>query len=160
MNIFVVSPDTHECAKALDDLRLNKMIVETAQLLSTAMRECGYVVDDIYKTTHVNHPCAVWARASDANYRWLLIYMSDLVEERQYRTGKGHKSYDIFNTLCGGPKLMPPGQLTPFANCSAYTFADFNPTGIFRAYQLTLIDKWAKDKRPPKWTNRQKPSWA
>jgi len=62
MNIFVVSPDTMECAKALDDLRLNKMIIETAQLLSTAMRVQGYTGNDIYKSTHVNHPCAVWAR--------------------------------------------------------------------------------------------------
>jgi hypothetical protein len=131
------------------------MIIETAQLLSTAMRERGYTGDDIYKTTHVNHPCAIWTRETEANYRWLLLYMSDLVEERQFRTGKGHKSYDIFNTLCGGPKLMPPGQITPFANCSTY-----KNTGIFDAYKLTLRDKWNNDKRPPKWTNRQKPSWA
>ena len=155
MNIFVVSPDTWECAQALDDLRLNKMIIETAQLLSTAMRARGYTGNDIYKSTHLNHPCSVWTRETEANYKWLLLYMSDLVEERQVRTGKGHKSYSIFNTLCGGPKLMPQGELTPFANCSTY-----KNTGIFDAYKLTLKDKWAKDKRPPKWTGKQKPSWA
>ena len=160
MNIFVVDQDTMKCAQALDDLRLNKMIIETAQLLSTAMRVQGYAGNDIYKSTHVNHPCAIWARESSENYRWLLLYMSDLVEERNRRTGKDHKSYQIFNTLCGGPKLMPQGPMTQFANCSAYLYADFNKTGIFRAYQLTLIDKWAKDKRPPKWTNASKPSWA
>jgi hypothetical protein len=31
---------------------------------------------------------------------------------------------------------------------------------IFDAYKLTLKDKWAKDKRPAKWTNSTKPSWA
>jgi hypothetical protein len=155
MNVFVIDPDTTKCAQALDDLRLNKMIIETAQLLSTAMRECGYVGNDIYKSTHVNHPCAIWTRKTDSNYRWLLLYMSDLVEERQRRTGKGHKSYSIFNTLCGGPILMPKGDLTPFANCSLY-----KDHGIFDAYKLTMIDKWAKDKRPPKWTNTIKPSWS
>ena len=34
MNIFVIDPDTAKCAQALDDLRLNKMIIETAQLLT------------------------------------------------------------------------------------------------------------------------------
>lgn len=144
-----------ECAKALDDLRLNKMIIETAQLLSTAMRERGYIGNDIYKTTHKNHPCAVWARESSENYKWLLLYMSDLVEERMNRTGKTHKSYQIFNALCGGPKLMPQGPMTPFSNCSLY-----KDHGIFDAYKLTMIDKWAKDKRPPKWTKTGKPSWA
>lgn len=155
MNIFVISQDTTECAKALDDLRLNKMIIETAQLLSTAMRFRGYTGNDIYKSTHLNHPCAIWARETSENYKWLLLYMSDLVEERTNRTGKNHKSYQIFNTLCGGPKLMPQGPITPFANCSTY-----KGQSVFVAYQFTLKDKWANDKRPPKWTNTVKPSWA
>lgn len=155
MNIFVVDQDTMTCAKALDDLRLNKMIIETAQLLSTAMHEVGYTGNDIYKSTHRNHPCAVWVRASSENYKWTLLYMSDLVEERQNRTGKNHKSYQIFNTLCGGAKMMPQGPLAPFVNCSA-----FKDDLIFEAYKMTLRMKWNADKRPPKWTNTSKPSWA
>lgn len=145
-----------ECAKALDDLRLNKMIIETAQLLSTAMRECGYTGNDIYKTSHKNHPCAVWARQTSENYKWLLLYMSDLVEERMNRTGKSHKSYQIFNTLCGGPKLVPQGPLTPWPNCTP----NKHITDIHDAYKVTMRDKWANDKRPPKWTKTGKPSWA
>lgn len=155
MNIFVIHEDTWICAQALDDLRLNKMIIETAQLLSTAMREMGHVGDDVYKSTHRNHPCAVWVRASSENYRWTLLYMSDLVEERQRRTGKNHKSYSIYNTLCGGTKMMPQGPRTPFVNCSAHKNW---PT--FDAYKFTLIDKWNADKKPPTWTNSIKPLWA
>jgi len=150
-----VDPDTTKCAEALDDLRLNKMIIETAQLLSTAMREAGYIADDIYKSTHRNHPCAIWVRESSENYKWTLLYMSDLVEERQRRTGKNHKSYQIFNTLCGGTKMMPQGPMTPFANCSPHKHLD-----VFEAYKLTLIFKWQDDKRPPKWTNSKPPAWA
>jgi hypothetical protein len=155
LNIFVVDPDTTKSAQALDDLRLNKMIIETGQLLSTAMRAQGYQGNDIYKSTHINHPCAIWARTSSENYKWLLLYMSDCVEEWQVRFNKNHNSYRIFNDLCGGPKLMPQGPLTPFANCTPY-----KDMGTFDAYKLTLIDKWAKDKRPPRWTNRNKPTWA
>ena len=61
MNIFVPYPDSMKCAEALDDLRLNKMILETAQLLSTAARFHGYV-GNVYGSTHINHPCSVWAR--------------------------------------------------------------------------------------------------
>ncbi len=156
MNIFVVDPDTWKCAQALDDLRLNKMIIETAQLLSTAMHVQGYTGNDIYKISHVNHPCAVWARQTQANYKWLLLYMSDLVEERMNRTGKNHKSYQIFNSLCGGTKLMPPGDLTPWPNCTP----NKHITDIHEAYKVTMRDKWANDKRTPKWTNANKPSWA
>lgn len=155
MNIFVISKDTLECAKALDDIRLNKMIIETAQLLSTAMRFHGYAGYDIYKSTHINHPCAVWVRESSENYSWTLLYMSDLVEERMNRTGKNHKSYQIFNTLCSGIKLMPQGPMTPFVNCSAH-----KNIGVFDAYKLTLIEKWANDKRIPSWGCTGKPSWA
>jgi hypothetical protein len=156
MNIFVVDPDTTICAQALDDLRLNKMIIETAQLLSTAMRVQGYTGNDIYKISHINHPCSVWTRQTETNYRWLLLYMSDLVEERQNRTGKCHKSYSIFNALCGGPKLMPPGDLTLWPNCTP----NKHIANIHDAYKKTMQDKWANDKRPPKWTNSQKPVWA
>ena len=67
MNIFVISQNPDECAQALDDLRLNKMILETAQLLSTAIRFHGYTGNLAYKATHINHPCSIWARTSRGN---------------------------------------------------------------------------------------------
>lgn len=156
MNIFVVSPDTEECAKALDDLRLNKMILETAQLLSTAMRFHGYTGDNIYKSTHLNHPCAIWARHSESNYRWLLLYLSDLVEERLNRTGKLHKTYsDIYNQLCSGAELIPKGDMSLWPNCTPNKHIQ----DVHEAYRVTLKDKWANDKRPPKWTNAIRPEW-
>jgi len=51
--------------------------------------------------------------------------------------------------------MMPMADLTPFVNCS--TNKDHHVTD---AYQLTLKEKWANDKRPPKWTKRGQPSWA
>lgn len=156
MNIFVVDQNPTICAQSLDDLRLNKMIIETAQLLSTAMREYGYAGTDVYKSTHKNHPCAVWARQTQSNYLWLLTYFIALDWERRQRTGKNHKTYvNLHSHLLQGLALIPMGDLTPFANCSTYKHLP-----VFDAYKLTLKDKWAKDKRPPKWTNTNKPSWA
>lgn len=155
MNIFVIDPDPRICAQALDDLRLNKMILETAQLLSTAIRYHGYTGNLAYKSTHVNHPCSIWARACLGNYRWLLNYFSALTFERAARTGKTHKCESLYTLFRCNEHLIPTGPLTTFANCSLY-----KDHGTFDAYKLTMIDKWAKDKRPPKWTNAQKPSWA
>ena len=63
----------------------------------------------------------------------------------------------LITSLClsNGTSNYHFDTLTPFANCSTY-----KGHGLFDAYKLTLKDKWANDKRPPKWTNTVKPSWA
>lgn len=155
MNIFVISDDPVECAQALDDLRLNKMIIETAQLLSTALHVCGYTGSLIYKKTHINHPCSIWTRQASANYDWLYDYFLALLAERYFRCTKGHRSADIANELNVERHRIPSGELTPFANCSLH-----KNLPIFDAYKQTMRDKWATDKRPAKWTRRGKPSWA
>lgn len=154
MNIFVVDPNPEVCAKALDDLRLNKMILETAQLLSTALR-VRHTSMPVYKSTHVNHPCSIWTRENKSNYSWLLKYFNALLMERIARTGKGHKSSALWIYFADGVKLMPDGEMTPFANCTPH-----KNTGTFDAYKLTLKDKWASDKRQPTWKNGYKPTWA
>ncbi len=156
MNIFVIDPNPTTCAQALDDLRLNKMIIETAQLLSTAMREHGYFGNLVYKSSHLNHPCAIWARQTDSNYRWLLSYLEALVMERRSRSPKHHKTYDKVYMLTQGLSFIPKGDLTPWPNCTP----NKHITDIHDAYKATMRDKWANDKRPPKWTNATKPSWA
>lgn len=155
MNIFVVDQDPVVCAQALDNLRLNKMIIETAQLLSTAMNEHGYSGAGIYKTTHRNHPCAIWARESSGNYEWLVKYLDELFTERFHRTGKPHKSYLISNTLKAGISLLPQGPRTEFANCSLR-----KDLPVFEAYRETMKIKWANDKKPPSWGHFGPPPWA
>jgi hypothetical protein len=86
MNIFVLSLKPKEAAKWHVNKHCVKMILEAAQLLCTAHRLLdGKLIligkrkhwkveenDDIlYKATHVNHPCAKWARGSLGNYNWL-----------------------------------------------------------------------------------------
>ena len=155
MNIFVISIDSVECAQALDDLRLNKMIIETGQLLSTALNYYGSNYP-VYKSTHVNHPCSIWTRESQDNYLWLVNHFSALAHERSYRFSKSHKTFDkLWNFIISGHIFIPKGNGTPFANCTPYKTID-----TIEAYKLTLKDKWAKDKRSPKWTKRGKPSWA
>jgi hypothetical protein len=50
MNIFYLHRDVWQCAKMHCDVHVNKMILESAQLLSTAHHELGSTAP--YKTTH------------------------------------------------------------------------------------------------------------
>ena len=112
MNIFYLDNDVVKCAEMHNDKHCVKMILEYAQLLSTAHRildgnpitrlsksgrkQQHYVLSDsrdsiMYSTTHVNHPSAICVRQSYANYVWLSKLLTALCEEYTYRYGKIHK---------------------------------------------------------------------
>ena len=112
MNIFYLDKNPSRCAQMHVDKHCVKMILEYAQLLSTAHRvldgvltiglsESGrkrqlYVLQDdldkiLYSATHVNHPSAVWCRQSSANYMWLAELLEECCKEYTYRYGKIHK---------------------------------------------------------------------
>jgi hypothetical protein len=111
MNIFYLSNDVVQCAQFHVDKHCVKMILEYAQLLSTAHRVLDGVeyIDPnaarkvkrwklsdnrdsiLYSATHINHPSAIWARESRANYDWLWNLLNSLCSEYTYRYGKIHK---------------------------------------------------------------------
>lgn len=112
MNIFYLDHDVYKCAEMHNDKHVVKMILEYAQLLSTAHRVLdGYEYAGIsasgrkkkiwkldsdydsvlYSATHINHPSAVWVRQSKQNYIWLSNLLIALCEEYTYRYGKTHK---------------------------------------------------------------------
>ena len=112
MNIFYLSNNTKECAQMHVDKHCVKMILEYAQLLSTAHRVLDGVLltgisdtgrkttswilpdkrnDILYKATHLNHPSAIWVRQSRDNYAWLWLLLDDLCKEYTYRYNKIHK---------------------------------------------------------------------
>ncbi len=84
MNIFVLDVDPVAAATMLCDQHVVKMTLETAQLLCSAHNKAPY------KRTHYNHPCAVWTRASAANYMWLCSYGITLAKEYTHRFGRCH----------------------------------------------------------------------
>ena len=112
MNIFYLSRNPKECAEMHNDKHVVKMILESAQLLSTAHRILdGVQVDgvsasgrkktvwklsdyrdtNLYSATHINHPSAVWVRLDARNYIWLHNLLQELCSEYTYRYGKVHK---------------------------------------------------------------------
>jgi hypothetical protein len=116
MNIFYLDNDPVKCAEAHVDKHAVKMILEYCQLLSTAHRvldgkeiteksKTGRNIkrwkledkrnDILYSATHINHPSAVWCRASLSNYKWLHHLLVELCKEYTYRYGKIHKCQEI-----------------------------------------------------------------
>jgi len=145
MNIFVSSPDPENCATYLCDKRLVKMVLETAQLLSTAINEHGG--SGPYKTMHINHPCSLWARATNNNYQWLVEHFKALCSEYTKRFKKIHKCQQHLSCFVNSVILIPAGPLTQFPNCTIYK----KHKDVHAAYKEYLDYKWQKDKYPPKW---------
>lgn len=105
MNIFFLDRHPSLCAEYHYDKHVVKMILESAQLLSTA----HHLSDSVgpYKVTHANHPSAIWARSSVNHYSWLYCLMLSLGREYQHRYGKVHKTIrDHGDTLWETPRAI------------------------------------------------------
>lgn len=94
MNVFYLSHDPAEAARFHCDKHVVKMVLETAQLLSSAHRVLDPDEDhsSLYRMTHHNHPCAVWVRSGRPQYEWACRLYFHLLREYTRRYGKVHKS--------------------------------------------------------------------
>lgn len=156
MNLFVTHSSQTLCARAHCDVHLNKMMVECAQLLSTA----HYVVTGNqvgYKPTHKNHPCAIWVRASAANYRWAYIFFCALHTEYEYRTGNVQKSARHKKALRRVPPLPAIG-LTPFAQAVDAEHRHPNTHIAYRNHIRAKIIEWPSRDRPVRTTYTRRPA--
>lgn len=155
MNIFVTSECPVECAKLLDTKRVIKMTLESAQMLSTALRYHGYIDDKIYKMTHVNHPCNIWCRQTRSNYMWLFKHFLALGDEYMRRRCKVHKSILLLSEIFReNANMIPGGELTTFVNCAEnkQLGISYKQHETCTAYRLYLNHKWETDKIKPTWS--------
>ncbi len=157
MNIFVTYPDPTQCACALDDKRVVKMVLQTAQLLSTALLCHGHPDQrPLFREAHANHPCSLWVRETRSNYIWTFRHFSALCKEYMRRFNRQHLSERKLASILDDRRyLVPDGEQTPFVNCTNFRFLD-----VHNAYREQLVSKWKTDIREPKWTNAQPPAWA
>jgi hypothetical protein len=154
MNIFYLARDPKTCAAMLCDKHVVKMILETAQLLSTAHSELGSWKRGMYQPTHKNHPCAIWARTSGQNYQWLLEYGQWLLSEYNHRYGKHHKTSEPMWLLQRLPKDIPIIGFSSPPKCMPDEYKFGNTIWAYRKYYF--YGKKHIDKR---WTNRKPPEW-
>lgn len=165
MNIFAFDPCARMSALWLDDVRKNKMILESCQLLSTAINTlCPDHNLNTYKTSYLNHPCAIWARESECNFAWLVGYTKHLLAMRD----KPHKSSRIVSEA--GKFLwdsqyrlsFPSFEQTPFVNCAqnlsvGVTFKHIH--NVHAAYRMYIRTRWDMDTIKLTWQYGDEPWW-
>ena len=160
MNVFYLDHDTKLCSHYHNDKHCVKMILEYAQLLSTAHRilDGPYTHSSVYKATHIKHPSAIWARDNKSNYQWLYKLFIDLSNEYTYRYGKTHLSYTkLHKILETPPAIIPDGEFTqPTPAMPDYCKYPGDSLSSYRNYYIkekSHLAKWSK--RPvPKWYER------
>lgn len=156
MNIFVLDKDPKIAAKMLCNRHVSKMILESAQMLSSVAHKYGY--NALYKPTHVKHPCTIWTGESKGNWDWLIEHTIEMHAEKIRRTGKGHKSIEVVNYYKNnnfGPK---EGELTVFAQAMPDKYKDENPVIAYRNYYLGE-KQFFKDGKRPSWNPVEPPYW-
>lgn len=184
MNIFFLDRSPRIAAEYHVDKHVVKMILETAQLLSTAHRvldgkqgiEKKYVLgsfppryrnlkrwklDDpaldktLYKSTHMNHPSAIWCRSGVDQYQWTYELFVHLTQEYTYRYGKHHKCEQLLDALSHPPKnideSVPWTEATPAMpdDCKVPGDSVSSYRNYYAKYKIRLA----------KWSKRNVPSW-
>ena len=168
MNIFFLDEDPRICAQAHCDKHVIKMILEYAQMMSTAHRVIdppSNLIKPMYKITHKNHPSCKWIRESNANYQWTHDLWFWLCKEYWWRYDKIHKTWEkLYNKLSHTPLNIPSGSFTspPLCMPDEYKIETGNPLNdaieSYRKYYLEDKSSFAK------WGGivegmRQQPEW-
>lgn len=181
MNVFVLDKDPVIAAQLQCDKHIVKMIVESAQMLSTTHRMLDgikvkkpsksgktmvnhYILPDhpredtLYKAVHFNHPCTVWTRESLENYEWHYLHFVALCDEYKFRYGKIHLSDKILrNALKTPPKNIPQKGLTQFPLAMKSNPECMFPQDPVKSYRLFYQTK--QNRFSMVWTKRNVPLW-
>lgn len=164
MNIFYLDSNPQLAAQYHHDIHLRKMILETAQLLSTAHHVFNsFHKDKVYKQTHTNHPSAVWVRSNLSAYKWTWKLLNELCLEYEYRFDKRHKT-DI--------ELVDILSHEPIELCKIKTFPTQPPlcmpdefkieNDAIKSYRNYYKNKKMTDKNGKNigiWSKREIPFW-
>jgi hypothetical protein len=155
MNIFYLDHNPTTAAKAMTDKHVVKMILESAQLLSTAHRVLDGktivelskngrrltryshpTLDDVlYKSTHINHPSGVWVRESQENYLWLYKHFVALCLEYTARYSKVHASFTKLNSVLSSPPFnIASSPFTPIKLAMPVPYHLPDPVESYRYY--------------------------
>jgi hypothetical protein len=177
MNIFYLDKDPQLCAESHCDKHVVKMIVEYAQLMSTAHRVLDgserqelsvkgrrikrYAFDNdqvkqdtIYQASHINHPSNIWVRTTDANYRWLYRMWVNLCKEYTKRYGKTHSTYSKLNEfLVKCPFSIRKGNLTDIPLAMPDDVKESCAVQSYRHFYNVYKKDFAV------WKNSKKPIW-
>lgn len=98
MNLFLLHPDPKINAWLHHDKHVVKMILETAQIVSTVAYDRGQYAP--YKPTHRKHPVTLWVAENDDHLNYIIHVGMHLSMEYSRRFGKVHKSSLELEKMC------------------------------------------------------------
>ena len=158
MNIFFLHETPEKSAEYHCDKHVPKMILETAQMLSTAHRQLDG--DDyadthkLYKNAMVNHPSTIWVRSSHMHYRYLYDLFVALCDEYTYRYGKQHASdRQLRVPLAKAPDNIPQVAWNPPPQCMPEEYKMTSSVLAYRKYYINDKGSFST------WKNRPTPYW-
>ncbi len=164
MNIFVLDANPIEAARMMCDKHIPKMVVETAQMMASALRRHG-ATDDImplakttgrpYKGGYQHHPCTVWCGDTQMNYLWLAEHGRTLSAEYTMRFGKIHACSSAIQHMEQYFHMIPVGILTEFAQAMPDDFkVRGDAVSAYRNYYSNdkrRFASWNKGTPAPQW---------
>jgi hypothetical protein len=176
MNIFYLNANPKTCAEMHCDKHVVKMIIEYAQLMSTAHRVLDgedYIdktvngrkikrwrmkdekfENGLMKASHVNHPSGVWVRQSKQNYMWLNRMWNYLLLEYTHRYNKRHACSKYMEVLYIWPENIPDVPFTePPPAMPDYCKVPSDSILSYHKYYINEKIRFAK------WKNREVPLW-
>lgn len=156
MNIFYVDKDPVIAAKNLCNSHVVKMILESAQLLSTAHNILDEPKENLYRSTHINHPSNKWVRESREHYIWLYKHFEGLCNEYTYRYGKTHATSRLLEFLYFTPyNILSKGFIDPPCAMPKEYIVENNAVESYRNYYRigkAHLHKYTK-REIPEWLN-------
>lgn len=181
MNLFILHEDPVIAAQMQCDKHVVKMLLESAQMLSTAHRVLDGTVqiapsksgkrmvkhyrlfDEpeadkiLYKAVHVTHPCTLWTMESSKNYEWHWMHFDALCDEYTYRYEKTHRTIQLLRSpLWTLPTNIPKGPMTPF-RLAMKSNPECMVGDPVESYRLFYQTKQSRFKMA--WTKREQPWW-
>ena len=162
MNIFVLDLNPKIAAMDMDDVRVPKMCVESAQMMASALRRHG-ATDSMmpltkagtpYKGGYKHHPCTVWAGETRWNFVWLAEHAISLCMEYRIRFGKVHACEAPIKEMANLQYIIyPVKDRTPFAQAMPEEYKNDCAVTAYRNYYQSKIHsaggvRYVRKKRP------------
>lgn len=178
MNIFFLDKDPVNAARYHCDKHVIKMITETCQIISTAIRihynkssYSGMPIDlyhfpqpysYLYKPTHIHHPSIRWAEKKWDNMVWLITLGRNLLKEYDRRYGKDLDSFirarQILNGYLKNVEYNNKTKITspPLVMPDDYKIRIDNVNDVVSAYRKYYF---TEKKHLAEWAGNRKPEW-
>lgn len=174
MNLFILDTDPVKAAQYYQDLHVNKIIIEGAQMLANAYSKERLAQSDVPRTAKgtprtwgfPSHPMAKWVRANMNNYKWCLMHIKELCREFVYRSGERHFTENFIDWVSNNlPNLKEEPQTEQpqcFVTYYPQCIVPGDPVAGYRNYYNTAKRSFVFGKGKiveAKWTNRNIPEF-